>query len=115
MADQITDMILCSLNYFVSGEQLTGTEIPEGKWQVKVQPLLTSHYQNLKHSAFRWAATWAVLMTPSLWRNKVTMAQCPQTTTVKDKPQPKENGTLVRLLTSLATALPLRQAGPQTK
>ena len=26
--------------------------------------------------------------------------------------QPKENGTFVRLLTSLATALPLRQAGP---
>ena len=31
VADQMTDMILCSLNYFVSGEQLAGTEIPEGR------------------------------------------------------------------------------------
>ena len=113
MADQITDMILCSLSYFVPGEQLAEMEIPEVRRKVRVQPLLTSHRQNQEHSAFRWEATWAVSMSPSLWRNKVTMARCPETATVKDKPQPKENGTRVRLLTSLATALPLRQVGPK--
>ena len=61
-ADQITDMILCSLSYFVPGEQLAETEIPEVRRKVRVQPLLTSHYQNQKHSAFIWAATWAVSM-----------------------------------------------------
>ena len=40
------------------------------------------------------------------------MARCPETATVKDTPHPKGNGTRVRLPTSLATALPLRQAGP---
>ena len=53
MADQITDMILCSLNYFVSGEQLTGTEIPEGKWQVKVAAIANvtlSEPENTLHS-----------------------------------------------------------------
>ena len=101
----MTDMILCSLNYFVYGEQLAGTEIPERRGQVRVQRLLSSHRQNQKHSAFRWAATWAVSMTPSLWRNKVTMARCPQTATVKDKPQTKGNGTRVHLLTSLTATL----------
>ena len=42
-------MILCSLNYFVPGEKLAGTEIPEGRGQVRVQPLLMSHRQNQKH------------------------------------------------------------------
>ena len=45
VVDQMTDMILCSLNYFVYGEQLAGTEIPERRGQVRVQPLLTSHRQ----------------------------------------------------------------------
>ena len=85
MADQMTDMILCSLNYFVPGEKLAGTEIPEGRGQVRVQPLLTSHRQNQKHSAFRSAATWAVSMSPSFWRNEVTIGRCPQTATVKEK------------------------------
>ena len=49
MVDQITDTILFSLNYFVSGELLAGTEIPEGRGQVRVQPLLKSHRQNQKH------------------------------------------------------------------
>ena len=64
MVDQITDIILYSLNYFLSGEQLADTEIPEGRGQVRLHPLLKSHYQNQKHSAFRWEATWAVSVSP---------------------------------------------------
>ena len=92
MVDQITDTILSSLNYFVSGERLAGTEIPEGSGQVRVQPLLTSHRQNQKYSAFRWAVTWAVSMSPSPQGDNGTVSTnryCQRQTTTEGEWNPR--------------------------
>ena len=59
-------------------------------------------------SALRWAAMRAILMFQQEVTDKVTR-QCPQTTTLEEKGEPKRIRTEVPLLTSLT---PYRQAKP---
>ena len=91
----------------VSEEVLARTEIP-GRWGKSEIIYLTLHCHHQNDTCIKMGSDEAHFNVSLIVRDKVTR-QCPQTTTFKEKGEPKRNRTEDLLLPSLT---PYRQAKP---